>query len=124
MTGAWELFISLTNTDSRIDVDLGDDSKYVLKGEVTILFWIELGGSFENQDVLYVPRLRKYFLSISVMENKGFSKRGQVLIRLEGAIPNIAVNISFREGKLYRLKDNLVQALVHDNDNLCELWHK
>jgi hypothetical protein len=30
--------------------------------------------------------------------------------------------IGVREGTLYMLQGNSVQALVHDNDNLCELW--
>jgi hypothetical protein len=34
------------------------------------------------------------------------------------------VVIGVREGTLYRLQGNPVQDLVHDNDNLCELWHK
>jgi hypothetical protein len=28
------------------------------------------------------------------------------------------------EGSLYRLQGKPVQALVHDSDNLCELWHR
>jgi hypothetical protein len=38
MTGAHDLFNSLTDKDSRIHVDLGDDSNYALKGEGTIVF--------------------------------------------------------------------------------------
>ena len=29
-----------------------------------------------------------------------------------------------REGTLYRFHGKLVQALVHDRDNLSEIWHK
>jgi hypothetical protein len=38
MTEARELFSSLTKTNSRIHVELGDDAKYTVKGEGTVLF--------------------------------------------------------------------------------------
>jgi hypothetical protein len=38
MTEAHELFNSLTEKDSGTHVELGDDSKYAVKGEGTILF--------------------------------------------------------------------------------------
>jgi hypothetical protein len=41
MTEARELFNSLTEKDSRIHVELGDDAKYAVKGEGTILFQLE-----------------------------------------------------------------------------------
>jgi hypothetical protein len=57
--------------------------------------------------VLYVPRLKNNFLSVSIMEDSGFSimfKKGQVIIRPEGASPNTTMSIGVREGDLYRLK--------------------
>jgi hypothetical protein len=38
MTKAWELFNSMRETNSGIHVELGDDAKYEVKGEETILF--------------------------------------------------------------------------------------
>jgi len=54
-------------------VDLGNDSKYAIKGVGTILFQPKLSNSLKLKDVLYVPRLNKNMLSILVMEDKGFS---------------------------------------------------
>jgi hypothetical protein len=74
-----------------------------------------------------VSGIKKNLLSILVMEDKGFVvifQRGKVLIRLEGVSPNTIVRIGVREGNLYRLQGKLVHALVHDSDNLCELWHR
>jgi hypothetical protein len=51
---ALELFNNLTK-DSGIHVELGDDAKYAVKGEGTILFQLESSGSLEAQDMLYVP---------------------------------------------------------------------
>jgi hypothetical protein len=77
--------------------------------------------------VLYVPWLKNKLLSVSVMEDKGFViifQRGQVLTRSEGASLDTTMKIGVREGILYSLQGKLVQALLHDSDNLCELWHK
>jgi hypothetical protein len=82
---------------------------------------------FDAQDVLYVPGLKHKLLSVSSMEDMGFSinlQRGKVLICLEKAIPEITLFIGVREGTLYRLQEKLVQISVHENDNLCEIWYK
>jgi hypothetical protein len=47
MTEARELFNSLARKNSGIHVELGDDAKYGMKGEGTILFQLELGGSLK-----------------------------------------------------------------------------
>jgi hypothetical protein len=38
--------------------------------------------------------------------------------------PDTTQVIGVREGNLYRLQGEPVRALVHNSDNLCELWHK
>jgi hypothetical protein len=38
--------------------------------------------------------------------------------------PDTTQVIGVREGNLYRLQGEPVRALVHNNDSLCELWHK
>ena len=48
--GTQELFNRLTESDSRIHVELGDDAKYAVGGEGIVLFLLELGGSFDAQD--------------------------------------------------------------------------
>jgi hypothetical protein len=89
--------------DSDVHVELGDDAKYAVKGEGTIMFQLESGGSLDAQDVLYVPGLKKNFLSVSAMEDKGFFitfQRGKVLIRLEKASPDTTVVLGL-ERELY-----------------------
>jgi hypothetical protein len=54
-------------------VKLGDDSKYVVKGEGKIMFHLDSGGSLDAQDVLYVLGLKNNLLSVSDIEEKGFS---------------------------------------------------
>jgi hypothetical protein len=76
MTEAWELFSILTEKDLGIHVELGHDAKYVVKGEGTILFQLESSGFSLAHDVLYVPRPKKNFLSVLIMEDMGFSEKG------------------------------------------------
>jgi hypothetical protein len=88
---------------------------------------LESGSSFDAHDVLYIPGLKKNLFSISAMEDRGFAvtfHRGQVLIRPKKASSKSAMVVGVREGTLYRLQGKYVEALVHDNDNLCELWHR
>jgi hypothetical protein len=76
---------------------------------------------------LCVPGLGKNSLSNSVIKDKGFAvdfKNQQVLIKSKDSILGAAQVIRVREGNLYRLQGDVVQALVHNNDNLCRLWHK
>jgi hypothetical protein len=92
-----------------------------------VQFQLESGGSFDAQEVLYVPSLKKNLLSISVMEDKGYEVnfwRGQVFIHSEKANPDTSVRIGVRDGNLYRLQGQPVQALMRTSESLCELWHK
>jgi hypothetical protein len=52
MTKAREIFSILIERDSYVHVELSDDSKYAMKGEGTITFHLESGGSLDAQDVL------------------------------------------------------------------------
>jgi len=57
-----------------------------MKGEVTITFRLDAGGLLVSQDVLYIPGLKKNFLSISGMEDRVFVvtfQIGKVLISIE-----------------------------------------
>jgi hypothetical protein len=61
------------------------------------------------------------------MEDKGFAvefKNQHVLIGPKDSSPNTTQIIRVREGNLYRLQGEPIRALVHNRDNLCELWHK
>jgi hypothetical protein len=56
--------------------------------------------------VLYVPVLKNNFLSISVMEDRGFVvtfQRGKVLIHPDKSSQETTVVVGVRDGTLYRL---------------------
>jgi hypothetical protein len=67
-----ELFSIMIERDSKVHVELGDDANYVVKGERTITFQLESRGSFDAYDVIYVPSLKKNFISVLPMEDRGF----------------------------------------------------
>jgi hypothetical protein len=61
MTEARELFNNLSNEDSELHIQLGNNAKYPVKGQETVQFQLESGGSFDAQKVLYVPSQKKTY---------------------------------------------------------------
>jgi len=68
MTNAWWLFSNLTERDSNLHVKLGNDAKYAVTGVATIKFLLESRGTLKPKDVLFIPRLKKNLLSLSIIE--------------------------------------------------------
>jgi hypothetical protein len=100
MTEARELFNSLTESDTNLHVKPVDDAKYAVNGEGIVMFQLDSRGSLDAQDVLYIPGLKKNFLSVSAMNEKGFTvtfQRGKVLIHLHKSILDNAVVVGVRE---------------------------
>jgi hypothetical protein len=61
------------------------------------------------------------------MEDRGYAVAfvdGQVLAWPRGSSFDSTEVIGARDGSLYRLIGQPTQALVHDSDSLCELWHR
>jgi hypothetical protein len=72
MIGYQNSLKSLTENNSSLQLELGGNSKYAVKGVGTTSFQLEYGNSLHMNDVLFVPGLRKNLLSISALENKGY----------------------------------------------------
>ena len=77
------------------------------------------------QDVLYVPRMKKNLVSISMIEDQGLGVSfldGHVHMFPKTARPSASVATGPRCGKLYRLLFQPQHALAHSSSNeLCEL---
>lgn len=76
------LFELLENNFSQ-KVELGDNTKYEVKGIGTSYFQLEYEGNVPINNILYVPGLKKNLLSISSLEDKGYLVAfvdGQVLV--------------------------------------------
>ena len=81
------------------------------------------------RDVLYVPRLKKNLVSVSMMEERGFGVYvldGKVHIFSKAAGPSNSCAIGVRCGKLYKLLFKPHHTLSHtqSSSELCELWHR
>jgi len=64
---------NLIHKYSPNNVNLGDDSQYLIKGVGEASDKIDFGKAIRMKDVLYVPYLKKNLLSISYLDEKGFS---------------------------------------------------
>ena len=89
MIGYKKPLSDLTEKDSSLQVELGDNAKYAIKGIGATPFHLESEYSLHMSDVLFVPRLKKNLLSISALEDKGYRVAfvdGQVLVWPKGLI--------------------------------------
>lgn len=71
--------------------------------------------------------MKKNSVSISCLEDKGDKVSfvdSKVLVWPKGSCINFARVIGICEGRSYRLLKQPTQALVHNDINPCELWHR
>lgn len=76
--------------ESYLHAKLGNDAKCPMKEVGTIKFQLELGGMLEAKVMLFILGLKKNFLLVSIMEDKGFEVRfrnKKVFVHLEKSIP-------------------------------------
>ena len=62
---------------------------------------------------MYVPRLKGNFLSVEVLEVKGFTvtlTKGKAIMWPSGGGMSSAIEIGVKEGNVYRLTGNPIQA--------------
>jgi predicted aspartyl protease len=127
MTGDRKNFSSMKEKETPHKVELGDNNSYAVKGIGQATIKMESCNSIHLSNVLYVPGLKKNLVSISCLEEKGDRVAfvdGKVLVwSKDSKIENTRV-IGTREGRLYKLLGQNTQALVHDEINPSELWHR
>jgi hypothetical protein len=117
----------LVQKDSPQKVKLNDDYKYPIKGVRETSYRLDSGKPMKIKDVLYVPSLKKNFLSISTLDEKGFKVSfvdGEDLMWSKGKSIDVVIVIGVQEGALYKLKVHLDSKLVHNTINLSELLHR
>ena len=61
----------MVEKDTNLEIILGDNSTYPVKGTGTVTLHLSQGQVLRLQDVLYVPDLKKNLVSISAVEEKG-----------------------------------------------------
>ena len=65
-----EALSDLIKKDINLEIILGDNATYPVKGTGTVTLHLSQGQVLRLQDVLYVPDLKKNLVSISAMEEK------------------------------------------------------
>jgi hypothetical protein len=127
MTGDQARLSNLNERKTSYKVELGDKSTYPVKGFGQASVKLESGNHVHLSNVLYVPGLEKNPVSISCLEDKGNRiafMDGKVLSWHKNSSIEDARVIGNREGNMYRLLERNEEALVHDEVNLNELWHR
>ena len=111
-----------------MEVVLGNDIVVRAIGHGTITFQRESTSPMILRDVLFVPRMKKNLISVSIIEDKGLGVSfldGHVGIFPKTVGPSASYTIGVRCGKLYKLLFHPQHALTHSSSNeLCELWHR
>jgi hypothetical protein len=118
---------NLNEKKTSYKVEIGDKSTYPVKGIGQASVKLKTGNNVHLSNVLYVPGLEKNLVSISCLEDKGNRMAfvdGKVLSwHKDSSIENVWV-IGTRDENLYRLIKQNDEALVHDEVNPNELWHR
>eukprot|EP00253_Pinus_taeda_P033040 PITA_33040 len=71
-TGSKEALSNLIEKETNLEIILGDDATYPVKGVGNVTLQLNQGNTIHLQEALYAPNLKKNLVSISTMEDKGF----------------------------------------------------
>jgi hypothetical protein len=127
MTGDQAILSNLNEKKTSYKVELGDKTTYPVEGFGQASIKMKTGNYVHLSNVLYVASLEKNLVSISCLEDKGniiAFVDGKVLSwHKDSNIENARV-IGNREENLYRLLEQNEEALVHNEVNPNEIWHK
>eukprot|EP00253_Pinus_taeda_P018321 PITA_18321 len=110
---------------------MGDDGKYHVSGEGTILFQREYGAPLTLTDVKYVPSLKKNLVSIAMPEDKGYDvvfSKGKVFLRHIGT--GQTKRIGIQVNNLYKLevddssttKERYYAIFIDDFSRRCSIY--
>ena len=72
LTGYKEALSDLVEKDTNLEIILGDNATYPVKGTGIVTLHLSQGQILRLQAVLYIPDLKKNLMSILEMEDKGF----------------------------------------------------
>eukprot|EP00253_Pinus_taeda_P023681 PITA_23681 len=84
MSGDKNLFSTLEEKDLQMQIEMGDDGKYGVSGEGTVVFQKEHGAPLTLSAVNYVPSLKKNLVFVSMLEDKGYDvvfSKGKAFLR-------------------------------------------
>jgi len=111
MMGMRSMFLSVSEIDSDHHVVCGTSTMNAVKGVGCVIFQLELGGSMEVEEVLFVSELKVRLLSVSSLEDKGYAfvfEYGHMLIYPEGDTLDAKTMLVVIHGMLYRFIKQLM----------------
>ncbi len=73
MTSNQEVLSNLSNEDMIAQIVLGNDIKFTAKGTGSASFILDTGDIVYVENILYVPGLKKNLISVSALEDKGYT---------------------------------------------------
>jgi len=114
-TGYKEVPHNLIEKETNLEIVLGDNMKYPVKGVGNVSLKLNQGNTIHLQDVLYVPNLKKNLVSISTMEYKGYKvtfSDGKVCVWKNNV--KYAFNLGFRVDSLYQVGGSLLGVMSCD----------
>jgi hypothetical protein len=130
MMGDKESFIDLEEKYIRMYIDMGDDGRYRATGIGTITFQRESGKPFQLKNVMHVPGLKKNFVSVAMLEDKGYDvvfSSGKAYLRHKATCQ--VKKIGIRVKNIYMLEVDGCNAMIGKAEKVVswdegELWHR
>ena len=105
MSGDKNLFSTLEEKDLQMRIEMGDNGKYCVSSEGTVVFQREHGAPLTLTDVKYVLGLKNNLVSVVMLEYKGYDvvfSKGKSFLRYisTGQIKRIGIRVK----NLYKLE--------------------
>jgi len=101
-------------------IEMGNDGKYHVSGEGTIVFQREHGAPLTMIDVKYVPGLKKNLVSVAMLEEKGYDvvfSKGKAFLRHIGMGQTKRIRIQVKD--LYKMEVDDCAAHRHNKHKIC-----
>eukprot|EP00253_Pinus_taeda_P036683 PITA_36683 len=124
-TGYKEALSNLIENETNLEIILGYDVTYPVKGVRNVTLQLNQGNTIHLQEVLYVTNLKKNLASISTMEDKGFKVAfvdGKVRVWKRNF--KDAFTLGLRIDTLYQVGGGPMGAMSCDTSLQSELWHR
>eukprot|EP00253_Pinus_taeda_P002162 PITA_02162 len=124
-TGYKEALSNLIEKETNLEIILGDNSKYLVKGVENVSLQLNQGNTIHLQEVLYVPNLKKNLVSILTMEDKGYKVAfidGKVRVWKKNF--KDVFTLGFRVDSLYQVGGSSLGVMSCNTTVQSELWHQ
>lgn len=124
-TGYKETLSNLVEKKTNMEIILGDNATYPMKGIGTVTLHLNQVQTLHLQEVLYVPDLKKNSVYISPMEDKGFKVTFiDEKVHVWKRNPRDAFILGFRVEGLHQVGGSLLGAMTCDTSLQSKLWHQ